>query len=287
MSIKKNKFGIVILAGILVCIVIGLTSYIIYDKFTSKEELANNNAIVDQKEEIKETITDLSLDDDIVKDLSVKIIGIYTNQVGKRYNDYFYQKDKIILETEPLSFKLSLAAETIDDELFQTTTEGYDCNDGLCGISYIDEEKVKNAYDELFETNDTYSRTDFEVNTCRDTYKWSDENNRYEATIPGGCGGTSFGGTISKLGYAKQVVIGDTEKIELYEYFAYEKPSFDSDIINYYSDYKRENLIDSTTEVYNNDEFFDKFSDKVGIYKYTFEKDKNNKYIFATVEKIK
>ena len=282
---KKNSILTVFLTTI-ICLSIGTFGTVIYNKFIANEN-RNEDIVIEEKEEIKEIINDLDLEDNIVKELSAKVIGVYTNQVGKRYNDYFYQKDKIVLKDEPLSFKISLAAETVDEELFETTTEGYDCNDGLCGMSYIDEEKVKNAYNELFGDNDTYNRTDFEVNTCRNTYKWSDENNRYEATIPGGCGGTSFGGTISKLGYAKQIVKGDTEKIELYEYFAYEKPSFDSDIVKYYSDYKRENLIVSTKEILKTDDFFNKYSEKVGIYKYTFEKDKNNKYIFKTVEKIK
>ena len=36
------------------------------------------------------------------------------------------------------------------------------------------------------------------------------------------------------------------------------------------TDYKRENLIFSTAELLKHDEFFNKYSDKVGIYKYIF-----------------
>ena len=148
---------------------------------------------------------------------------------------------------------------------------------------------VKNAYFELFGKDSKYEKTSFSLANCdgANGYNWSEKNTRYEAEILDGCGGTTYGGTMSKLGYAKQITSSNLDRIELYEYFAYENPSVDSDVINYYSDYNRTNLITSTTSIYTNEEFFNKFSNQVGVYKYTFEKDRYGTYVFISVEKVK
>ena len=89
---------------------------------------------------------------------------------------------------------------------------------------------------------------------------------------------------MSKLGYAKQITSSTMDKIELYEYFALEVVDTD---IKYYSDYNQTNLITSATDKYSVDDFFTKFTEQVGLYKYTFEKDINGTYVFTSVEKVK
>jgi len=293
---KNNKLWLGILIGVLASLVIGLVGYIVYDKVLSKDvdevvdtkdDFNNNDNEIQQEQEI---IIDLSLDNSTVKNLSDKVIGVYTNNEMADYIDYFYKKDRILLNEQDISFKLSLALETLTD-LFDFNSDGYDCNTGICGISYISEEIVKDAYFDLFGNDAHYERALFTNSNSNcsgsEGYVWSDENNRYESVSYGGCGGFVFGGTISKLGYAKQITSSNLDRIELYEYFAYEAPSVDSDVVRYYSDYNRTNLIISTTDRYSNDVFFNEFVDDVGIYKYTFEKDKYGTYVFTSVEKVK
>jgi len=294
---KYNKLWLGILIGVLASLVVGLVGYIVYDNASSKNdnEIVNNEDITDNdidssQEQQKEVTVDLSLDNSIVKDLASRVVGVYTNNMMSLYENYFYKKDRIVMSEEDMSFKLSLAAESFSS-FFGYDKTNYDCNTGICGISFASEELIKDAYFDLFGKDARYERTSFSVATCqgRDGYVWSEENNRYESDVPDGCGGTSLDGTMSKLGYAKQITSSNLDRIELYEYFTYEIAHDEGDTLffNYYSDYNRTNLITSTTNSYSNEEFFNEFVDEVGIYKYTFEKDKYGTYVFTSVEKLK
>ena len=315
---KNDKMGLGIFIGLLVAIILMLGGFIVYDKVLSKDNISdsnnankNNNAKDDDANDAsnanKDNINDssntnkdnntkdniveenLSINDSTVKNLSSKVIGIYTNNMLSHYSDYFYKKNKITLADEDISFKLSLAAESVRSS-FSVSNDAHNCNNGVCGISYIDEATIKDAYYNLFGSTG-YSRATFYVADCveSDGYKWSSKNNRYEDNVVDGCGGTSFGGAISKLGYAKKISSSNETTIELYEYFAYQYSGNEDGEVNYYSDYNKTQLITSISieKNYSKDEFFSKFSNKSGLYKYTFKKDKDGIYVFTSVEKVK
>ena len=248
----------------------------------------NNNKPSIKEDDVK--VKDLSLNSTIIKQLSKDTIGVYTNNIISEYADYFYRKDKIILEEEDISFRLSLAAETISDK-FEEDRVGYDCNTGICGISYIDEENLKNAYYSLFGTSSKYERANFSLASCAgyDGYKWNEEKNRFEAEIKDGCGGANCGGSVSKVAYAKEYISNDSDKIEIYEYYIKVDCALDSNVFNVYSDYNATNLIYTakTMEDASIASLLNTNKDKLGLYKYTFEIDKNDTYVFLSVEKVK
>lgn len=288
---KNNKLWLGILIGVLASLVVGLVGYIVYDKVLSNDV----DEVVDTKDDFKNNdnndkeqvvIIDLSLDNSKVKNLSDKVIGVYTNNMMTSYEDYFYKKDRIAMSEEDMSFKLSLAAETVSG-FFGYDETNYDCNTGICGISFVSEELIKDAYFDLFGKEAYYERASFSVATCqgRDGYTWSQENNRYESEVSGGCGDAVCGGSESKLGYAKQIISSDIDKIELYEYFYYVQCLDDGEGSNIYSDYNKTNLIH--VGYLNSEEVFSKYKNQLGQYKYTFEKDKYGTYVFTSVEKVK
>jgi len=293
---STNKL-LIVLVVLLSLLVGGFGGYIVFSHI-SKNDSKNFNKIegeaIDKdkhesgnKDNIDEEIVkDLSLDSTIVQTLSDKVIGVYTNNLLSKYEDYFYKNDKVILVDEDITFKLSLAAETISD-YFKRDNFGYNCDSGVCGVSYIDEDSLKQAYYSLFGNNTTYTRESFNLSGCTSSsnYTWSSVNNRYETKIPDGCGGTVCGGTISKLAYAKQITSSTVDKIEIYEYF-YKEVCGDN-INYYYSDYNKNNLIGSTTNLSNPEDVFTKYTDKLGQYKYTFVKDSDGIYVFTSVEKVK
>lgn len=287
---KNDKMWLGIFIGLLVAIILMLSGFIVYDKVLSKDNINDsNNENGDNGNKDSIIYKDLLISDSVVKDLSSKVIGIYTNNMLSRYSDYFYKRNKITLADEDISFKLSLAAESVRSS-FSVSNDGYNCDSGVCGISYIDEATIKNAYYNLFGSTG-YSRATFYVADCvgSDGYTWSSQNNRYEANVVDGCGGVSFGGAISKLGYAKKISSDSETTIELYEYFAYQYPGDEDEEVNYYSDYNKTQLITSISieKDYSKDEFFSNFSNKSGLYKYTFKKDKDGIYVFTSVEKVK
>lgn len=240
-----------------------------------------------------ESIKDLSLDDPVVKELSDKVIGAYANNYASSYEDYFYKRDKIVLANEDISFKLSLTAESLFDS-FKTYDEGYDCDTGVCGISYIDEATLKNAYYKLFGNDSEYSRATFTVGGCSGEYKWSNENNRYESLIEGGCGGATCGGVDGELAFAKQITSTNENKIEIYERLYYLDCATDGEY--YYYDYNKTKLIGAMDSIlpsninsYDDEReyIFNNYADKLDMYKYTFVKDSNDNYAFTSVEKVK
>lgn len=281
---KKNKFNVrIALFGLLMFILGMIFCFVIFEitKFDAKDSKneSEQNIEEDEQSSQEDKIVELSIGDSVVIDLSNKVIGVYTNNLTSMYSDYFYKKDQIDIINENVSFKLSLAMENVSKENFEA--------DG--SVVYVEEQIVKDAYYNMYGESNTYARGVFSLSSCEE-YKWSETNNRFEQdkTI-GGCGGSSVGGAISKLGYARKVVSGNIEKIELYEYFAKFIPNDDFSELYYYSDYSESILIDSVAieDKYENSEFFTKFKEKVGIYKYTFVKTTNNQYSFVNVEKVR
>ena len=236
----------------------------------------NNDNKDDNKEENKETVIDLDVNSEEVQSLANRTIKIYYSfENNSPYPGYFYKKDKTILSEEPQEFRLSLSTEYIADKVKNN-------NDSKNLIRYISEDEVKAAFEKLYGNKISYSRSTFKLTNCPgDSFKWSDANNRYEQKASQG-GGMNADTAYSKVGYAKKTTSKTTDRIDIYQYVAFNYSSSE-----YYSDYNQTNVIVSYNGVMTNDEFFSKYQDKAGIYKYTFEKDWNGTYAFVSVEKVK
>lgn len=274
---EKNKNNFIPVVIVLIILLLGLSGYVVYDKFLSNIgkniENNDNNSNVNNDDVI---ILDLS--SDLVKDLSSKVINNYSVS-----SIYFYERDKIIIKDEPMSFKLSLASE-----LVETKSLGNDCQNGKEGILYIEEQELVNAYYGIFGSDIKYEKVSSidKSRYCSDEFHWSNTNNRYEAKGVCGCGGGSIDGPITQLAYAKQVKNSEKTKVELYEYFVLSVWDYEKSKYRYYSDFNETNLIEVNSNS-SNDEFFEKYSEQVGLYKYTFVQDDNGIYVFTTIEKVK
>ena len=288
MKTKKSKLGLGIFIGVLIGLIIGLSGFIVYDKFIRNDDNKvidhdkDSTEIKSDKEDKKsensdnENINNLEIDSSIVKELSNKIIGIYTDHLtSSMYSNYFYEKTKTTLSEENITFRLSLSAEMMFRE-----------NSNVIKDNCVNEEDIKKAYIELFGNTDGYSRNDFYIGNV--LYTWSDIKNCYEGKIYSGANSYGYK-VLSKLGYAKQVISNQMDIIELYEYFAVEDPSSSATSINYYSDYERKQLIvqKEKSDSYSQDDLFNQFAEKLGLYKYVFRKNEDNHYVFVSVERLK
>lgn len=274
---KKSKLGLGILMGLLIAIIIGLASFIVYDKVLTKDDNKQVENGDNKENTEEERVEDLSLSSTLVKALR--------DIINSDSKEHLYKNNKVVFADEDISLKLSIAATYISDS-FITDSFGYDCNSGVCGISYISEENIKNAYYEIFGSNSDYSRSTFNVyNNCAKEYIWSEQNNRYEAKIPGGCGDLSCGGPLTKPFSAKQIISSKENMVEIYDYFYYVGCAvYEDNIIPYYSDYAETNLIAKSADV--NFNLFNEYTDKLGMYKYTFVDDGNGNYVFTSVERV-
>ena len=219
-----------------------------------------------------ETTIDLNENSTLVKALSEKVLDIYTNNEFSHYMDYFYKQDTLELDSADSKFKLSLASESLDSSIFDVTDEGR--------YMVISEEEIKESYESLFGLN-TYQRGDF-YNAVF-TFIWSEQNQDYRTLVLNGLGGATCGGVQTDFAYAKQIKSSLENKIEIYEYF-YVADCGEN--IQYYSDYNKTNLIMTSSSI-SKEEMLEKYSNQLGIYKYTFVEDINGIYVFTRVEKVK
>lgn len=278
---KERNFNAIPFIIILILLIMGLSGYIVYDKFLSNnsESIENNNNNDENNDINKAGVINLDLSSDLVKDLSSKVINNYSVS-----SIYFYERDKIIIEDEPMSFKLALASE-----LAETKSLGSDCQNNKEGIIYIEEQELVNAYYEIFGSEVKYEKVSsfYRSRYCSAKYNWSSINNRYEAKGVCGCGGGGpMDGPVTQLAYAKQEKNNEETKVELYEYFALSIWDDEESKYKYYSDYNKTNFIG--LDVYNSKiDFFNKYSEQLGLYKYTFVQDNNGTYVFTSVERVK
>lgn len=307
-----DKKKVLIIIGFIISIlIIGLSVYKIIET-SNKVNQDSNREVLNKNTKIKEDLKDndenkkgeiknndnsenvfnndeedISVSDSTVSKLIEMVLGAYNSSCSSENNrDVFRKSDLVQADSIDMYTKLSLTADYIyKNESSRSNfvyTKNVSSDSRICGLSYISEEDIKKVYFEIFGKDAKYERSSFDVNW--DTYNWSNENNRYESQVLCGKGGTCPGGSTSKVAYAKKT----NNEIHIYEYYAYVDMNTYPDPYNIYADYNKTNLIISETTNAYEDEFFKKYSDKLGLYKYIFKYDSNNKnYYFYSVEKVK
>lgn len=259
---KKSKLGLGILIGVLVALVIGLAGFIVYDKVLSNDN--NNN---DDKQDIienqGETITDLSLDSTIVQSLSSIFYQKYNAGNMDGYDEYFYKNNKTNINSIPNKLKLYMVIAKMGGP-----------------NAYLLNENFDSEYNFIFGKNNNYTLEEVQYG-CNIYYACNDGKDFCLRNLDG-CGGAVCGGSQTKLAYAKQITSSKETRIEIYEHFYY----VDCDENGYYSDYNKTNLITKGAYV-SPEDIFEKYSNQLGMYKYTFVKNSSDTYVFTSVERVK
>ena len=284
---KRNIFkGICVL---LVLIIIGMTVYILNDKGIINISSKDDKKTVDKKTDNDATeenkIGDLSLNDDMVKDLYNRVSGTdvfnseFTDTVGKEVylQETLYDKDGKIVYAKDLSddFKASMALNYILPKNDFSQKEN---------VSY---EKQKEAYEKIFGTK--YDIKDFyNYGLARGNAKL-DNKNIY--IVP------DYIGIDPSYGIGRTLVKAEKDNNRIYLYEAlwyndaekYMGSEYNGELsyFNQHCDYnatcdaifKSKNPSDDEKVIANKDKFTQ--------FKFSFTKQNENNYVFECVQKVK
>lgn len=286
---KKRK-GKIVLIVILILIVLGMSGYLVYDKFIKEEPKET-----EKKEEIKKEgpkVTSLDV-------TSVEVTSLYNNVdvFGKLFDSedyyaYLYRTDSLNAGDMPDDV-ISLAGLTNALKECESTCVT-EMNDGGTKTS-VPRTLVSNHVKKVFGDIE-YQDTSIKRLDCgKKSITYNGNTQAYE-NIAYGCG---YGGdTINKL-ETKIIKAEKTDKeINIYVKVAFESFVFEdgndvstvgSNSYNLiYSDYMKQNqvakIVDSDESAKTN--LFNTYSDKLPTYKLTFTKTEEN-YYFTKVKKTK
>lgn len=273
-NVEKKGNGLLVLIIILLVVLIGACSVLIYQNFKNESDRKQDVETIDkteddllddnnnEKDDI--TVTDLSLDSTIVRELSSVFYGKYLSDVSDGYEDYFYKNDRTDVASLSYEFKIWMALKKLN----------------LPGP--ITEEQLKQEFFSIFGKKINYLHLD-EIGTCP-LYKY-DDNGTYDSASE--CGGTVCGGSISKLIKAQEIVEKGVKRIEIIEAVAFDSCKYSDPLGNiskFYKDYKYTEFVEEY-DVRKNP--LDDHPDKYAQYKYTFVKDSDDIYVFTSVERVK
>jgi len=294
---KKNSILVVLLS----LIILGLCSFLVYDKVIKKEE---KKEVIKQEE--PEVVEVLSVDNEQTKELYDKVSLIPFVNV-KAYSNiwtYYFSRDKVLASEMDDKIKIFLGLRNIDESNIESKTgdiiEGVPTSYGM-----VDATKVKESIENIFgkdvkyknqslnETNDKNPEWEFAT--------YNEKDNKYTKINP-------QGGTGYHMVYSKTIKATKTsKKIEIFKKFIFS--SAENQEQNQWVLYK--NLDETyykskgvTSEINVFDSSNSYFKDKIttistsedateyieqgNTYKYTFNYDtKTKQYYFYSVEKVK
>ena len=261
-----------ILIGILVILVIGLSSYIVYDKVmvnnndnNGQNELENENNNSDESETDKENsdnnndkkdeVIELSLEDEFVK----KAFGIHSYFIyGSDLVDYFYKNDKMIFMDLPKDWIANIFIwDWLNDIPESSRDDSY---------VYYDSKTILNEWKKFAGSNNEFNLYDYGADIYG--YKFSSDGSfKRCAACDGGVGPGETENTLLRATKTDDEII-------LYEVVKFMKFAENSDEAFWYKDYNKTIRITENETIDAN-------------YKFIYKKDINDNYYFYGVEKIK
>ena len=258
---KEPKMSTGMIIGFLSCLVIVLGGYFIYNEFIKEEEKCssiNNTKVTEtetntKKEEKKEKepiVEELSLDDEIVKNLFEvhKSLMSYCEKCVEN----FYSKDLTDIKTLDNNFKLDfLKYNVLYNSEERTEDENY---------YYISSETVAKEWNKLYGPSTKFPT--IKKNVADGDGYLKDGSFRITKNADGVGPGVSF--ATNKLIKATK----SDDEIVLYENVKF----FDGDVSSF-SDYEKTIPYDEVNIKEN--------------YKFTYKKNKDNNYYFYSIEKVK
>ena len=169
MKEKRN----IVLPVILIIMVLGLVGYILIDKQIVKiPGMTKENNTVEKEEKTK--ITEIATDN-----ASIKALIAQVHNPGECLDSLIYEKGGSKVEDMDETYKFAIATNTKDINITSIPA------DATGNVGYVDEEKVKEAYERLFGPGAYHEINNFKLG-CADM-SYDIENKRYVTKIEG-CG---------------------------------------------------------------------------------------------------
>lgn len=274
---KKNRFGMGVLFGVLIALVIVLAGFIICDKFLFENNNGNNKEVSNNIKENNNINSDIinnnsssasdkdkhyeiSIDSQLVKNLW-DISGSewpLLNGDDDKMIEIFYKNDTTVINNLSVEAKARLLERQLEKIGAENNNACYD--DYGCDFKYWGTNLVANTYNLIF-GNDNYIKD--KIIGCSHYQK------DYSLYHSKNCGDSvGIVGATSTLVKATQ----STDEIVLYQFVRFSSQDVNG-TISYYKDY---NKINATTEA----------GEKTANYKRVFKKNNLGNYYFYSIEKI-
>lgn len=253
----ENKKGWIITISILILIIIGLSTFIAYDK----------GLIIKKKETSEIVINDISIDLNAYHEIG-KTLDVFDrafNNKNTSYYGYIYNSKKIIVENFDIKAALYVSV--------------YKYLVGTNNLQYINANRVKKDFEKIFGPNLKYVKSDIEVSKDF-AVKYDTENNVYYYQLTPFIDEEYGYQTVNiktKLENDKVVITRKVYYLETDEKNAY-----------IYRDASKSNLIGTVTNTkksVSSSEIISKYGSKLKTYKYIF-KQNNNYYNLYSIEQV-
>lgn len=280
MEERNNNTGLVVLITVLVMVVLGLVGFIVYDKVINKtnEPSTGENNKVDNGEEGKEEVKEISINDSLITSLVYPVDVVF----GVGYADGVTWKYQDITINDLTRANMMHAAAYKLKPIRENFGEGME--------NFYSAKEIEDSFKNMFGPDTKYTNGDiegkmdngYEIFECGQIYEYNENDNTYMTT--GGCGGDSLGYTdyISKKYKAEQT----DNYIYVYEYVQSaliepEDPYADySDTVAYLLDHDNKKETKIKYDNYKNTIYSMIDKGEVETYKWTFKKQSDGKYYF-------
>ncbi len=279
---RKLSTGFVILIVILILALIGITSYVVYDSISSKDDTLEDSMSDGKKENTEKEVFDNTIRDELSK--KVKILEKIANLDTEQYRSGYLYKNSINNSELDGELKLYNILENLylEKDGKSPITTDYDVSIfGGEPVVQIDVTEVEDSYYNLY-GNKTITHKDSK-NNCP-AFIYDSRNQKYYGASA--CGGTS--GV-----WLETYITNYTEDNNNYYVYvslgAYQVPENATDKIELYTDYERKNkyreVLDE--EVYSSNGIINSsnYSD-FSQYKYIFTKSSSGSYYFERIERL-
>lgn len=286
---EKKNTGFIVLVIVLVIMVIGLTSYIVYDKVMDSK--SDNVTVKINKNDENDNIEKLG------KDLFEKFTAFKDYEPG----EFIYSSENLNYITLSNDYKLVMAMLNSKDIVYNKNFS-YDSDNEEDGVILDYYSKIKitdleKSYKDLFGMDKTLDLSVAYEDDSNYAYKKFPAT-YWDSDVFIGCkqedddfvcyglngGGIWSGQSFYQYDYSKM----ENEKLYVYvNHLAIDAPSE----FRFCSDYICENIIDDTE--YTNEDledinnFFEKYKGKTGVYKLVFAKDTNDNWYWEETQIIK
>lgn len=288
----KESKGKNIFIVILVLLVLGLSGYIVYDKFIKNESDNKPEENVNEREE-KTEYKSLNITSNEVTSLYKRfdVLNDREGIGGNFYSGYLYRTDSLNDSEIPDDVKVLVG---LDNALKECGTCETDADYGGSFLS-IPKANLDKQVKKIF-GNVEYKTVNTKAVDCSNQgYTYNQEKDTYETTIYG-CGG-SFSKFRDEIIKAEK----NDKELNIYVRVAFFEPITGNDStdacaswyvmdcvtnVEVYSDYAKKNKIFDTKEDYTQASFLEKNKEKLPQYKLNF-KISGNEYYFNSVTKVK
>lgn len=271
---KSLKIGNIIL----IIIVLGLSGYIIYDKFVNKDIKQPVNS--EQNEvETKDVTKELDINSLAVKDLYNQVdvfndLSSYDENYNKNYFGYFFRKDETLVKDIPDPLKVMIGIKNVSPN---------DADLRYYNDFEISEDVVKESIQKIF-GNIQYQNVDTPSYICSSGHKYNSSSHKYSNSLTA-CGFECYEGLLIETVIVKAEEVNDDLNI-------YVKPEFSKTINTCDSEktcskeiYSDINIQNKVASVDCNQKNNDSYIEKLDTYKFMYKKD-GISYYFQGVQKV-